>query len=171
MAEANDYPAINNTLNKAVQVGLVVRDLDSTMKALRNIFGFENFREVTWPIERSDMKSEYHGSPGNFKFRIAFTQLGPIELEIIQPLEGENIYQDFLESHGEGLHHLLFEVDDIGQLQKGLEPLGINMIQSGTGIRPGTTWAYFDTASLVGFFLEVRNRVPGSDGTTPVPSK
>jgi len=171
MSESNDYPTANNKFSKAVQVGLVVRDLDSTIKALKNIFGFEQFREVTWPIDRPDMKSEYHGSPGNFKFRIAFTQLGPIELEIIQPLEGENIYQDFLESHGEGLHHLLFEVDDIDQLQKELEPLGIKKIQSGTGIRPGTTWAYFDTANLVGFILEVRSRVSGSDGTTPVPPK
>jgi methylmalonyl-CoA/ethylmalonyl-CoA epimerase len=113
------------------------------------------------------MKGSYYGSPGNFKFRIAFTQIGPIELEIIQPLEGKNIYQDFLESHGEGLHHLLFDVEDIDQLKKGLEPLGINMIQSGTGIRPGTTWAYWDTASLVGFIIEVRNRVSSSDGITP----
>ena len=125
MSESNDYPTANNKFSKAVQVGLVVHDLDSTIKALKNIFGFEQFREVTWPIDRPDMKSEYHGSPGNFKFRIAFTQLGPIELEIIQPLKGENIYQDFLESHGEGLHHLLFEVDDIDQLQKELKPLGL----------------------------------------------
>src|SRR3954454_24920366 len=33
--------------------------------------------------------------------------------EIIQPLEGPSIYTDFLEQHGEGLHHVLVDCNGI----------------------------------------------------------
>jgi hypothetical protein len=49
---------------------------------------------------------------------------------------------------------------------KGLSGDGIGVLQSGTGIRPGTRWALLDTYDLVGFLVELRHRAPGSDGTS-----
>jgi hypothetical protein len=43
---------------------------------------------------------------------------------------------------------------------------GVEVLQSGTGIRPGTRWALLDTSDLVGFLLELRHRAPGCDGTS-----
>jgi len=42
----------------------------------------------------------------------------------------------------------------------------ISVLQSGTGIRPGTRWALLDTHDLIGFWIELRHRAPGSDGTS-----
>lgn len=41
-----------------------------------------------------------------FDFICAVNMVGDMELELIQPVKGPNIYQGFLEEHGVGLHHL-----------------------------------------------------------------
>jgi hypothetical protein len=36
----------------------------------------------------------------------AETHAGPVVVELLQPLEGDSIYKEWLEEHGEGLHHI-----------------------------------------------------------------
>lgn len=151
-----------------VQIGAVVEDIDQSMKALSRIFGIGPWRAIMWPPEgREDIKREYYGEPADFTARMAFTEMGPIELELIQPLEGDNIWADFLEEHGEGIHHIRFNVPDIEPVIAYLKRHGIEVAQSGSGLRPGTTWANFASEDKVGFVIEVMNALPGTSGRTP----
>jgi hypothetical protein len=150
-----------------VQIGVVVRDLDRTVQALSGLFGLGPFRYTTYPSERADMKTIYRGEPGQFSHRIAFTELGPIELEIVQPLTGESTLTEFLREHGEGLHHIRFNVEDVQAVLDYLAGKNVLPSMSGTGIRPGTKWVHLDTAEMIGFVIEVMNTLPGSDGRTP----
>ncbi len=156
------------TFNDFVQIGVVVKDLDRTVKALTEIFGLGPFRTITWPpADRADIERYYHGQPGNFSARMAFASLGPVELEIIQPLEGDNIWTDFLAEHGEGLHHIRFNVLDLDRVIAYLADHDIPIAQWGSGLRPGTAWMYFDTQEKVGLNIEVLKKVSGTDGRTP----
>jgi hypothetical protein len=157
------------TLNRAVQVGMVVKDIERTMALLSRLFGIGPFRQTEWPIDRPDMKYVYRGVERKMRMKLAFASLGPVELELIQPLEGESDYKEFLASHGDGLHHILFDVPNMDEITTALAGEGIGVLQTGTGLRPGTRWAYLDTAGLIGFNLEMRQTVPGSDGTSPIP--
>lgn len=151
-----------------VQIGVMVRDLDRTVKVLSEVFGLGPFRFITYPPpDRADMETTYRGQPGQFSHRIAFTELGPIELEIVQPLTGESTLTEFLDEHGEGIHHIRFNVANIQQVTDYLAEHGIEPALSGTGLRPGTTWIHFDTSDEVGFVIEVMNTLSGSDGRTP----
>jgi len=151
-----------------VQIGVVVRDLDKATAALTEIFGIGPFRTIEWPpADRADIERYYYGEPGEFSARMAFTELGPVELELIQPLEGESIWADFLRERGEGIHHIRFNVSDIQPVIEYLGGHGIQAAQMGSGLRPGTTWANFDTQSQVGFVIEAMNALPDSDGRTP----
>lgn len=150
-----------------VQIGVVVRDLDRVVKVLSEVFGLGPFRFVTYPTDRSDMATTYRGKPGQFSHRIAFTELGPIELEIVQPLAGESTLTEFLDQHGEGIQHIRFNVDDVQEVVDYLARYDIRPAMSGTGLRPGTTWMHLDTADKVGFVIEVMNVLPDSDGRTP----
>jgi hypothetical protein len=153
-------------LKKPVQIGIVVKDLEQTTRLLSTLFRIGPFQFIEWP-NRPDSKYFYRGKEEHIKIRQAFVQVGPLELEFIQPLEGErNAYREFLEETGGGIHHLLFDVDDIDALTGALAKQGIGILQSGTGIRPGTQWALLDTQNLVGLLLELRHRVPESDGTS-----
>jgi hypothetical protein len=98
---------------------------------------------------------------------MAFAELGPVELELIQPLEGRSIWADFLRDHGEGIHHIRFNVEAIEPVQEYLRGHGIESAQHGSGIRPGTTWMNFASEDKIGFVIEVMKVLPGTNGRTP----
>jgi methylmalonyl-CoA/ethylmalonyl-CoA epimerase len=152
-------------LKRLVQIGIVVADRDQTTKLLSSLFGIGPFRLVEWP-DRAESKYWYRGVEEKIRVRQAFVQLGDVEVELIQPLEGHNAYQDFLNETGGGIHHVLFEVSDIDPVLLELGKSGVTVLQSGTGIRPGTRWALLDTRELVGFYVELRHRPGESDGVS-----
>jgi catechol 2,3-dioxygenase-like lactoylglutathione lyase family enzyme len=167
---AEGSPVAGVALKQAVQIGVVVPDLDQATQLLTSLFGIGPFRFIEWP-NRPDSKYFFRGKEERIKIRQAFVQLGPLELELIQPLEGErNAYRQFLEERGGGIHHVLFEVEDMDQVVRNLSPRKVEILQAGSGIRPGTRWALLDTQALVGFLLELRQRAPGCDGTS-IPEK
>jgi catechol 2,3-dioxygenase-like lactoylglutathione lyase family enzyme len=154
------------TLNRAVQVGIVVRDLERTTQLLTDLFGIGPFRFIEWP-NRPDSKYWYKGEEQAIRIRQAFVQVGNLELEFIQPLEGElNAYRKFLDEQGGGLHHVLFEVEDMEAAVAKLAGAGVKPLQAGTGIRPGTRWTLLDSEDVAGFLVELRHVAPGCDGTS-----
>jgi methylmalonyl-CoA/ethylmalonyl-CoA epimerase len=151
-----------------VQIGVVVADLDKSAQALTEIFGIGPFRIIEWPpADRTDIERYYYGEPREFKARMAFTELGPVELELIQPLDGDSIWADFLRDRGGGIHHIRFNVPDLEPMVEYLAGDGVQVAQMGSGLRPGTTWANFDTDGVVGFTIEAMKVVAGTDGRTP----
>ena len=152
-------------LKRLVQIGIVVADRARTTQALTSLFGIGPFRFVEWP-DRAESKYYYRGVEEQVRIRQAFVQLGDVEVELIEPLEGRSGYQDFLDQTGGGIHHVLFEVSDIDPVIQELAQSGVTVLQSGTGIRPGTRWALLDTRELLGFLVELRHRPGESDGTS-----
>ena len=151
-----------------VQIGIVVRDLDRTTKTLSEVFGLGPFRTIAIPPDDGMQRSyTYRRQTGHFTYRLALATVGEIELEIIQPLEGDSIYSDFLREHGEGIHHIRFNVADVHPVIEYLARHGIENIQSGSGLRAGTTWVNFGTDAQCGFIIEIMNALPGTDGHAP----
>lgn len=152
-------------LKQLVQIGIVVSDRDRTTQLMTSLFGIGPFRLVEWP-DRAESKYYYRGMEEQIRIKQAFVQLGNVEVELIQPVAGRSGYQDFLEETGGGIHHVLFEVPDIDPVLQELAKSGVTVLQSGTGIRPGTRWALLDTRKLLGFFVELRHRPGESDGVS-----
>ncbi len=73
----------------------------------------------------------YHGKPAWAKVKLALTKVGTVELELVEHVDGDSIYQDFLREQGEGLHHLNFMVDDMDETAEILAKEGFPSIQSG----------------------------------------
>lgn len=165
MTPANSNPE-GIKLHRAVQIGIVVSDLDQATQMLTTLFGIGPFRFIEWP-DRPDAVFQFRGKQEPIRLRQAFVQVGNLELELIQPIEGDNnAYREFLDQKGGGIHHVLFEVTDIEPVLQKMDQSGVAVLQSGTGIRPGTRWALLDTAALVGFLVELRHRPHGSDGAS-----
>jgi len=146
-------------LGPLVQVGIIVRDAAATVEAWTSRFVLGPAQFVDWPPEGTDLAktATYHGRPGNFRMRLAFLQAGPVQLEFIQPLEGDNIYADFLAEHGEGLHHLLFNVTDPDGVARRIEA---PVLQSGgSTLYPSAIWSYLDTQALLGVMVELRTKL------------
>lgn len=146
-------------LGPVVQVGIVVRDVEATLRAWTARFDLGPVRVVDWPPADTPIVqgSTYRGHPGDFRMRLAFVETGSVQIEFIQPLEGDNIYSEFLEKHGEGIHHLLFEAADPAAVAARLQ---VPILQSGgSTLRPGAIWAYLDTEALLGAMIELRTRL------------
>lgn len=159
MSSEQEKPRVD--LGPLIQVGLVVRDAEATARAWTERFNFAPARIVDWPHESTNPADvgTYRGQPGNFRMRLAFVETPSIQIEFIQPLEGDNIYSEWLEEHGEGLHHILFQVDDPVAVAAGLQA---PIIQSGSStIHPGAMWAYLDTQELLGCIIEFRSKGKG----------
>jgi methylmalonyl-CoA/ethylmalonyl-CoA epimerase len=164
-AVANILPGIVK-LTKIVQIGIVVPDIDQTTRLLTSLFGIGPFRFIEWP-NRPESKYWYRGLEQKIRIQQAFVQLGGVEVELIQPVEGaENEYKKFLDRTGGGIHHALFEVNDLELAIQELSKAGISILQAGTGIRPGTRWALLDTQAKLGFLVELRHRPGDSDGAS-----
>lgn len=159
--------SVTKPFRTAIQVGVVVRDIEQSMAALTSIFGIGPFRVVECPPPGREQQQFYYGQPTRFRTRQAFADLGSVELELIQPLEGQTIWSDFLAEHGPGIHHIRFNVPDEKALSAYLLERGIGKTQEGAGIREGSYWANYDTEKLVGFVVEILQPALGSDGRTP----
>ena len=147
-------------ITNADQVGIIVENLDSAILQFKSLLGLDNFDVVEWPKPGTDPESTYYGKPAKFSMKIGFIQLGSLQLELIQPLEGKSIFRDFLENHGPGLHHIRFSEKDFNQKMEQLKQAGIQMISSGRGIRSASTWAYFDTTKFLGgIYIELRTAI------------
>ena len=151
-----DREKLTFQISNADQVGIVVKDLDGTMEQFKLLLGIDDFEVVDWPKPGVDPELTYYGKPAEYKMRVAFTRLGNVQVELIEPGEGINVYGDFLKTHGPGLHHIRFSEKDFDQKYEQLQKAGIQMIASGKGMRSGATWAVFDTTKYLGIFIELR---------------
>jgi methylmalonyl-CoA/ethylmalonyl-CoA epimerase len=82
------------------------------------------------------------------------------QLELLQPLEGPSIYHEWMEQHGESLHHVAVYVESLDDSIRSIERAGYELIQCGRGMGLDNDggFAYFDTQSELGLVLEVIER-------------
>jgi methylmalonyl-CoA/ethylmalonyl-CoA epimerase len=147
------------------QIGMVVVDARQAAETLHRVFGLGPFRLIEWPIEGVDPEATYHGAPGSFRIRVAFAQVGAMQLELVEPVEGASIWSEFLQSHGPGLHHVRIAVPDFEQAASALEALGGPTVCSGRGFHVGSKWAYYDVSQILeGLVVEIRKSPDESSG-------
>jgi methylmalonyl-CoA/ethylmalonyl-CoA epimerase len=134
------------------QIGIVVKDMDKTIKYYEKVLGLGPFvrPDITYKEKR------YHGKPVDSEWLMGFCSLGSVELELIQPITGPTIYHDFLQEKGEGLHHLGFDVKDIERKLILCAEMGIKVIQGGQGAT--SHFEYLDTAEIGGVIFELIQR-------------
>ncbi len=136
------------------QIGFVYRDIGPVVKAVQEKLGAEPTFGTTPELGR-----EYRGEPGNFACKMAFFHFANLELEFIQPMAGtKSIWQDFLNSGREGLHHIRFSIDSQKETEEAMAAIGIPVYQKGLSVNmPGHTWAYFDSEPVLHFQIETLN--------------
>jgi len=95
-----------------------------------------------------------------FEFICAVTWEGDVELELIQPVEGPNIYWRHLDEEGEGLHHIkdVMPDEEIPAALERFRERGHNVIQ--TGWIDQDVHYYLDTKDALGMVYEIGNGGP-----------
>ena len=109
---------------KLMQIGVVVRDLEKTVKLLEAI-GIGPFDTRILPPDRQEW---YRGKPFKASARISMAQWGDVQLELIEPPEGESLHKEFLDSKGEGIQHVMFAVDNFEKDVNALTKKGAEIV-------------------------------------------
>ena len=120
----------------------MVKDLDRAMKVYSDGLGLS--------IKRIEQSEE-------FQVKIAFLPVGEVLVELIEPI-GPGGIQDFLNEHGEGLHHICYRVANIN---KALEEVGAKLKMRDQKPRPGgagSKVAFLDPKSIFNVETELVER-------------
>ena len=136
--------------SKVDQVGVVVRDMDKAVEYYQAL-GIGPFE----PLNVTSIDRKVYGKPApDVKLKVRMAQMGQIQIELIQSMEGESFQKGFLESKGEGINHLGFFVDDIDKEEAKLVEKGLKVVSSGRFVGGGG-FAYFDSDKVGGVIFEL----------------
>lgn len=126
---------------RLAQVAVIVRDIERAAKAYAALFGMP-VPQIIETAGFDEAHTHYRGEPTGARAKLAFLNLGPLQLELIQPLGGPSTWQEFLDQHGEGIHHIAFRVSGMDDRLARLEQSGIPTVQRGD--YKGGRYAYVD---------------------------
>lgn len=94
-------------------IGIVVKDIDETMKLFSRIF------------EAKEIGRKTFAELGQTS---ALISIGDLKVELMAPYGDKGVVPDFLRKRGEGLHHISVITDDIDAEDEHLAINGINAI-------------------------------------------
>ena len=139
------------------QIGVIVKDLDKTVSFFTAIgLGPFIIRNAKHPAATVNGKKE------SYEVRIAISQQGPLQFELIEYVEGRTIHKDFLDQKGEGLHHLRFLVSDLDNVIDKFSKIGVDVLQEDR-FEKGGGIAYMDTGKTGGVVMEITQYPPDYD--------
>lgn len=138
------------------QVALVVHDLTAGKENFGNFYGIQSWN--TWHnLADGQINKVYRGTPGDYQFSCAYGYVGDVQVELCHHDGGRSVYKDWIDQHGQSLHHLGFRLDHRDEyeaacatfIQQGA-PLAMGGEIEGAGV-----WAYFDTVNQLGCYTEL----------------
>ena len=137
------------------QVAVVVRNLDEAMRRYSEELGIGPWNVYTFTPEWI-REMTFRGREQPYSMKLALAQVGGMMYELIEPLDGPNSYQEFLDARGEGLHHIGFFVEDLDAAIREMQGKGFALLQSGRGfgVDGDGGYAYFETDGALGCIVE-----------------
>jgi hypothetical protein len=131
------------------QQAFVVHDLEAAAYALSTTTGCSDF--VTLPATM--LPYRYRGETVECALELGFARSGNVQIELLQPVEGDGIHVEFLRDHGPGAHHLGFMVDDLDAELAAAAADGFDEVMSGAF--GSLRFAYVDTFAELGLYTEL----------------
>ncbi len=131
--------------NQIAQVGFIVRDIEKSKKVFAEFFGVPvppTFGGGSYDITGTTV----NGVPApDANCQMAFFDVGPnTQIELIQPNGVKSTWQDFLDTHGEGIHHIAFQVKNMDSKISNCEEFGMKCVQRGKYGDGNGEYAYLD---------------------------
>jgi len=148
---ANSCPLTNIS-----QIAFVVKDLDTSVERYTSLWGLGPWQ--IWTVDYGAMPGvTFRGKSADFSVRVAMTRFGPFEFELVQPLQGNSPHQEFLDKHGEGMHHMAALVDDFQTVHDDLVQRGFRLALAGPipGKDRDGSFAFFEPDDAMATTLEL----------------
>src|ERR1700748_971725 len=137
------------------QIAVVVADIKSALPSYTENLGWGPWSvfEYAPPLLHDTV---VRGQPCEFRMIGAETTVDGRGFELIQPVSGPSIYQEFLDTHGEGVQHIAcmkHSLEDSALMQDHWRANGAEVLMSGR-IGESIEFSSLHTAPMLKFVLE-----------------
>ncbi len=97
-------------------IGIAVENLDEAIAFYERVYGLKCYavEEVT-----------------DQKVKTAFFKVGQTKIELLESTDPEGPIGKFIANKGQGIHHLAFAVDNVGEALENAEENGVRLIDKG----------------------------------------
>ena len=153
--QARELPDAPPAAMPISQIAIVVRDIDQALERYHRALGWGpwNIYEHKPPALHD---TYLHGQPTEFTMLGAETHVGDLVVELLQPVDGPSIYKEWLEEHGEGLHHIAVmrpTPDESQATKQRFDEMDASVLMEGR-IGESIHFYYLDTEPLLKVILE-----------------
>ena len=160
----------NNVIN---QIAFVVHDIEQASEAFAKLLGLP---KPIWFLtgDREVSKVVFRGQPTDSRSKLVFLNTPTVQIELIEPNQEPGTMREFLDTVGEGIHHVAFDVDSIKEKLPIFEENGYPLLQSGEFTSSDGRYVYVDTLKSHKTLMELlesaepRETAPTTDVFTPL---
>jgi methylmalonyl-CoA/ethylmalonyl-CoA epimerase len=138
--------------NVITQIGILVNDIEKVSQAYADFFGVEK-PPANWTDTVEKAHTEFNGQSSPARAKLAFFNMGSLQLELIEPDEHPSTWRNYLNEHGEGPHHIAFFIEGMKEKVALLESKGFPLQQKGE--YTGGLYAYIDTFPALKVLVEL----------------
>ena len=147
-----------NSKRRIFQIGFLVYDIEKSIKKWVDLFNVG-----PWTVIELNDKNCRNciegGQPSTepFRFIVAVAMFGEVQIELMQPIYGVSIYEEYMKKHGESMHHMKEYIPDdkIDEAVKEYADKGLGVTRQGHFLED--IHIYIDTINELGFQLELGN--------------
>ena len=100
-------------IKKVHHIGIAVNNLKESAALFEKLLG---------------VKAHIKAAPCDKVTEAVFKIDGGVEIDLLEPTGPDSAVAKFLEKHGEGMHHIALEVDDINEELKSMGKKGLQLI-------------------------------------------
>ncbi|MEZ0537572.1 VOC family protein [Caldicellulosiruptoraceae bacterium PP1] len=136
-----------------VQIGIIVKDINKTAQKYAEFLNVD-FPEIIITDEFEKTQAHYKGQPTEARAKLAFFRnFKNIEIELIEPDDNPSTWREFLDTHGEGVHHIAFFIKGMKEKVEIFNQKGMPLIQKGE--YTGGRYAYLDSTEQLKVIIEL----------------
>jgi methylmalonyl-CoA epimerase len=132
-------------IKKIHHVAIAVKNLDEALQLYENLFGAKPSKIETLPQQ------------GVRAALLAIAEGG--EIELLEPIDPQSGVAKFLESRGEGIHHICLEVENVDQELCTLADKGVQLIDKQGRIGLAGKVGFLHPKSTKGVLIELVQKV------------
>lgn len=126
-------------VKKVDHIAMLVEDMESLLRVFTEVLNLTVSKQVEFPKD---------------KIKVAFLDLGGLQLEVIQPTGPGTSFARHVETKGQGLHHLALEVDDIEAALQAARESGLKLEDEVPRAGAGGQIAYLSPDTSSGVYLQ-----------------
>ena len=138
-------------------VGLSIKNMEEALKYYKSLGGTTADDSPAHVLDSAGWKEGFttYGKTDAppWKIKIKMLNLGPLTLELTEPVDGGNYNGTWMDQHGEGANHIAYGVDELEKEVEELKAKGVPAMYHLKG-----RYAYMDARKVGGVVIELMQK-------------